>query len=381
MLQQRKSLLYKILLSLLGILLTIAFTELVFAILLALNFNGPQIKDNRHSKSRDKTYAHELQRTVNITKRYPYKNTQDTPANKSYEHIDSAGDLLVARKNFDGFMRKWTDEKIIYEKHISIDGNHMRTSHPTSLQYRDFHWALFGGSFTFGEGVADDETLPWILNTLQNTHKAYNLGFMGNGPNDNLVSLQKFQSLSKIPQKLGFATYQFIDSHIARALGAMSVTGVWGPHLAALKKTPSGLEYAGSFQNVYPIRTFIYSVLAKSHFLRFFSMDLPIFQKCHYDEFSTIVAALRSEYRQQTNSSNRFIVVLYPRRINGISKTMLKKSLDAHGIEFIDYSDTPIDTLIENEAWIPGDGHPTGEANRFFAELLTKDLAEILNTP
>jgi hypothetical protein len=49
---------------------------------------------------------------------------------------------------------------------------------------------FFGGSFTFGEGLQDDETLPYYFQRFSGTRRVKNYGFHGHGPHHVLALLE-----------------------------------------------------------------------------------------------------------------------------------------------------------------------------------------------
>ena len=73
----------------------------------------------------------------------------------------------------------------------TIGPNGLRVSPPYE-EVADVPCALFfGGSFTFGTGVEDDEALPYVAGILsEGKYRVYNFGYRGYGPHQMLAALE-----------------------------------------------------------------------------------------------------------------------------------------------------------------------------------------------
>ena len=107
------------------------------------------------------------------------------------------------------------DGQVFYDVTYTINKYGLRVS-PHDLKenitntYNFKNILFFGGSFTFGEGVNDDENLPWKIEKKSNYKlKSYNFGFHGYGSHqmlrtlelgliDNIVDLNKSSGSIKV---------------------------------------------------------------------------------------------------------------------------------------------------------------------------------------
>lgn len=79
---------------------------------------------------------------------------------------------------------------------------------------------FFGDSFTFGEGVRDEDTLPArVGQKLNGRYQTYNFGFLGYGPHQMLAELQHGLVDAAIACKPVVAIYQALPGHVSRAAG------------------------------------------------------------------------------------------------------------------------------------------------------------------
>lgn len=236
-----------------------------------------------------------------------------------------------------------------------------------------------GGSFVFGIGLEDEQTLPWLLNKSQLKYRVYNLGFSGYGPNDLLArALNHFLFPSGGPKK-GVAVYVF-NSHFDRALNTMEVVAEWASHMSAVGEiSPGKFKYLGQFEEVYPLRTKVYKWFWNRFIVQYFRLNWPIYTDERYDYVGRMIAALREEYWQSTSRENEFYVVFYPHPIDSFDRQKMRQALEKQKIYFLDYSVHDISHLTDKPAVIKYDGHPNELANQIFSQLLIKDLLDKLD--
>lgn len=108
------------------------------------------------------------------------------------QYFTTSGDLgTLARPGVHSSRKRASDGELIYDVRYSIGedgfrvtpGGEDRPHHTTRINF-------FGGSFTFGEGLNDDETLPYYVATELPTIAVKNYGFHGYGPHQALAILQ-----------------------------------------------------------------------------------------------------------------------------------------------------------------------------------------------
>jgi hypothetical protein len=142
--------------------------------------------------------------------------------------------------------RRLVGNELIYDVKYSIDANGLRRSHPNgSVPSAAPCVIFFGGSFTFGEGVNDDETMPYrvALRAREPIH-VYNFGFPGYGPHQMLSALEHGvvdRVIRNCDSRL-VAIYQAISHHVNRAAGLSP----WDPHGPRYRLAPDGrIQFTG----------------------------------------------------------------------------------------------------------------------------------------
>ncbi len=111
------------------------------------------------------------------------------------------------------------DNSLIYEASITIDRNGQRIA-PTFIPPPNSTGEsalFFGGSFTFGEGVNNDQTMPYVFGTLtKGRFKIYNFGMGGYGPHQMLAAIEHGLVNSIVEVRPRYIIYQGIIDHIKR---------------------------------------------------------------------------------------------------------------------------------------------------------------------
>ncbi len=231
---------------------------------------------------------------------------------------------------------------------------------------------FFGGSFVFGEGLNDDQTLPAQVGKLAPSYRPYNYGLSGYGPQQMLAKLQSGQLAQEVTEENGIAVYVFIDGHVERALGSMYVYNAWGDKMPCYTLDWRGnLLRKRDFRTGRPLLSTLYETLGKSEIAKYFHVNLPAkLTNRHYAFAARIIAAARNEFLQQY-PAGQFYVLIYPDE--GDYFEDMQPHLQAAGLNILNY-----DELIKLDPdaglSIAGDGHPTAKAHHIVAQHLVRDL-------
>lgn len=109
------------------------------------------------------------------------------------------------------------DGEFIYSTVYTINAHGRRV---TPVSKADRSALFFGGSFTFGEGVQDEESMPYQLaERVGNEPAIHNFGFHGYGPHQMLAALESGLVAESINQPVDYVIYQTIPDHVHRAVG------------------------------------------------------------------------------------------------------------------------------------------------------------------
>jgi len=260
--------------------------------------------------------------------------------------------------------------RLIYDVECSIDQYGRRITPLAAEGKRDKFILFFGCSFTYGDGVKDDQTLPFYVAERTARYMPYNYGFHGRGPFDILAELENINFQSEVREKNGILIYVFIDDHVHRAIGSSSVWG-WKFHGVYYRQAEDGkLVRAGSFLTGKPFLTRIYQILGKSRILRVLKISFPIrIRDPHIKLAASAIWQIKENFNAQY-PRGEFYVLIYPSSQFG---GRLIDYLKGMGIRYLDYrhlffNNDPRFRLPE------GDDHPSALAHKTIAEKLVEDL-------
>ena len=267
---------------------------------------------------------------------------------------------------------KKKDGQLLFDVRYSTD-EHGRRSTPVQGGKRTRRFMLFFGcSFTFGEGVGDDETLPSRVSKLAPDYMVYNYGVGGYGPQYMPMKLAS----SELPNELlgggdGIFVYTFIDHHIPRVIGWMSIME-YGSSLPYYQLDEKGqLARRGSFMSGRPVVTDLYLAMWKSQLVRYVTSLLRLPRIRDQDVMLTakLIEESRNIFRERFQSE-RFYVLFYPHDANFTAGRLIPY-LQKAGIKYLDYSNLTDPDMIDK---IPQDPHPSARSYRAVAAKLARDL-------
>lgn len=256
----------------------------------------------------------------------------------------------------------------IYDVTYTFDSRSRRYT-PTSGEEGRDHFAIFtGGSFAFGEGLNDNETLPFYFGTLTRHYLPYNYGFSGYGTQQMLALLEAGELRSEIEPKRGVLLYVYLNLHISRVIGSLRVVNGWGANMPYYDlDEPGKVRRFGSFKSGRPWTYLLFTIAARTRLQEYFNLRYPRHSAQQDVLVAKVIEASRERFLELFPGS-RFLVLIYPRT----GRSRMIQLLQQRGIQLLDYQELfdPKDPSLR----IPGDGHPTAKANRIVARQLVADV-------
>jgi len=269
--------------------------------------------------------------------------------------------------------RKFVGDRVIYDVTYTMDAFGRRVTPASEGRAPGRELLFFGGSFTFGQGVNDEETFPNVVARHLPEWRVTNFGYPGLGPTRMLDLLDDGDVLTPYRDSETVLVFTFIPNHVRRVVGSMRVSTSWGRELSYYAIDSTGaLRRRGSLFSGRPVLSVIYPWLSREPILRYYEVDFPVtIRDRHLEHTAAVIAAGRDRFRADV-PIGRFYVMLYPDRPQDeLSGRRIVPYLASRGITVFDYSNR---TDASEEDWLQWDTHPTAPAQARVGGWLAADL-------
>jgi hypothetical protein len=261
------------------------------------------------------------------------------------------------------------DGQIIYSITYSTDANSLRITPIDSIKPRTKYAQFYGCSMTFGEGVRNNETLPYYFAKFDSTYRPYNFAYSGYGPHQMLARLETENVKKIVKENTGIAFYIYINDHVNRVLGTLTNFSYNGGEVPYYHEVNHQLKHDGLIKDTRKFRTWVFRQLSKSNILKLFKIGYPFkITNENYELTAEIMAEASRDYKKQFENDN-FYVIIYPTTVD---ISLIINLLKQRGVKVLDYS--KLFNPLEKKYAIPYDEHPTALANEVLIKQLVKDI-------
>jgi len=280
--------------------------------------------------------------------------------NESLGYAPLAASRGTATRSFAG--------EVLYDVVYTIDQNGLRVAPPVADGAGSECLLFFGGSFTFGEGVGDSETMPYQVGVQTGGRfRVYNFGFHGYGPHQMLAALQDELVSGTIECEPHHAIYQGLPDHVLRAAGFRS----WDSHGPRFVLGAAGkVAYAGHFDDGLAfLGRGLLTLLDRSKVLAMLLSLREPEPGAAEQLFVGIVGAARAHVEAR-HPGAEFHVILWDDANSSLSRRLASAGLRLHHVDAI----VPEEERNEPRYTIPRDGHPTALLHERVAAYVAREI-------
>ena len=259
--------------------------------------------------------------------------------------------------------------ELVYEAGYTIDEHGLRLSPPYKENARECI-LFFGGSFTFGEGVNDEESMPYQVGIKsEGEYRIYNFGFHGYGPHQMLAAIEQGVLEEMVDCEAKYMIYQAILGHISRSAGLSS----WDQYGPKYVLREGEVHWAGNFSSHLAL-AFIKRTANKSLIYRNLRRNTP--NANDIDLFVGIVRRSRDLLAAKYPNSE-FHVLLWGNHSDKLYPTTLQKltdkGLNVHKVTQIVPNDAQSRSKYQLHRY---DGHPNARAHEMMAEYVLSHIID-----
>ena len=257
-----------------------------------------------------------------------------------------------------------TSKKTLYKATYLMDSRGLRIT-PKEVD-GNIETLFFGGSFVFGIGVNQRETLPFQYSLLNKTG-TLNAGIPGGAPHQSLSMIKEGLITTEEIKKLKTVFYIYFHDHIARSNAYLN-------HMSWLETThyypkafEDNFEKRVPFSKAFPIRYF-FSNLFKDH-LNSLGINFPFKRKKHTLYFCQVIKGLKQELLKINSEINFVVAPYFDQNPKDIPECVKKGDWN--------YIQTHEDLGISDfrEYFIPQNGHPNKKGHEVMSKVLKERLS------
>lgn len=273
--------------------------------------------------------------------------------------------------------------KIVYDIAYQYDERGRRKTEPP-ISDADNFIAVVGCSFAFGQGIEASTSLPGWLKQHFPDSNIYNLGRPGTSIAQHLYDLEVIEDHPKFKDldgKNAHFVYLLPGAHMFRFTGSIHQyveSPKWAktqPHFD-WKEDHKSVEYKGTFAESQPINTKLKSLASHSNIFRKTGFSWPLLTDNHYRLYAKTVKKFETQLKKKFSLKSFTVVIGFKPRPRGITQRLIPH-LQAEGLQLFDYSHIPFEKILGSNMSIPLEGHPSGRAYEFLAELIARDLKKV----
>ena len=239
-----------------------------------------------------------------------------------------------------------------------------------------------GCSFTFGEGVENEETFASWLAKKNRSIRTYNRGVSGNAPSYILKNID-FLSDEYIAGLEGRPTiflYLFIDSHLGRVAGDSNYLRndfEMRRKDIAFSVIDNEVREIGTFEDKYSHKASWLHFFSKLNIVKFFKLTYPS-QSESIEVFTKVLKKIEVKLLSKAPKGSEFLVVLYPG--TKLSNSLIQ-GIERFNLKYIDYSFINLKDILGRNSYLKYDAHPSARAYEVLASIVNKDLIDMKVIP
>jgi hypothetical protein len=264
-------------------------------------------------------------------------------------------------------------DELVYDVTYTIDAKGLRKT-PEPQDPTAPSLLFFGGSFMFGEGLDDAQTIPAVVSELTDGRYAtLNLAFHGYGAHQVLAALQHGVAEEAFTSPPKHVVYLALPAHGWRAAGR-SPWDTRGPRYVL--QSDGSVRHVGSFDRGAwrTVGQRLEDFLNHSFVWKWLLLKLPP-RRDHARLLAALVGTARAEVAQRWPGC-RMHVLLWerpPRQAAVALEALRERSVKVHVMADVlpGFAEDPRPFQLH-----PRDGHPSAEADRRIAEYIVRELLE-----
>jgi hypothetical protein len=281
------------------------------------------------------------------------------------------------KKNITVHTTKKFFNELVFDVVYTLDKNGLRVTSPSKENNQKECILFLGDSLTFGEGVNEQQTLPYLTSLKTNQQfQVYNFAFRGYGPHQMLASLEQGRIANIAQCQPQYAIYQAIDDHVSRAAGLSA----WDPHGPKyILKENGDVVRDGHFDDRSLIPSNFITRKIKTNLQKSLIIEKIFFKQRPTNQHDVdLMVGIVDKFQKNFEArypDSEFHVIFWDAN-NAVNKAKIIKGMKSRNIKLHLISD-----ILPNYQADPSvyrinkyDPHPNALANQILADYVTKNI-------
>jgi hypothetical protein len=309
------------------------------------------------------------------------KNSNHINTNANYSGSFFDNELIAEKKEHVGYgpkpdtsfyttaIRK-NNDSIIYNVNYTFENG--KRFLPNNNNTSSNHLFFLGCSHVFGDGLNDNQTLPYFVNEYSNEkYNISNYGFSGYGTHQALKILENeiIRSGKLEKNKNSCVIYSFIPSHFERAAGHK----IWDANGPLYEVEDNQLIFKGSFNEKDFIKENYITKRLKTIWQNSYLYKSIFEPKVKNKDVKRVVEIVKRMNNISIKNGIRFIVILGRTNMENEFENAFYQGIETCGIEHY-FVSSAIPKFNDKDYTIFGDGHPNSKYNSELGKFLVDKL-------
>ena len=154
-------------------------------------------------------------------------------------------DAVAKVKKIKGKNSLMFKNELVYEAKYTFDNIGRRNTTEVNFSGKDKVGIFFGDSMCFGEGLNDNETIPYYFEKSNIDYRSINYGFMGHGPSHMLFTINTSEFKKEFENKKGKVFFIYRDDAVKISAGKVP----WSKGHPKYKLIDDKLVFQGQYEN------------------------------------------------------------------------------------------------------------------------------------
>jgi hypothetical protein len=269
--------------------------------------------------------------------------------------------------------KKTVDGELSYSVVYTTDSNGYRITPDPSDSASSECLLFLGCSYTWGAGVNDDESMPYLVASLTGK-KTYNMGVSGYGPHQVLASIEFDQFPKPMNCSPKVAVFQTIYDHIHRTAG-LGQHGRSGPKYILSENNE--LEYLGQLSDINldkDTRSIREILFGKSYAYQEYVIDRHRISDGEVKLYLEIVAEVKRKLKEKFPGI-KFVILYWDDEDQSYQKELDEK-LSGIADEYVRITEVipDINNVHREKYSLHNDYHPNAVAHQAIAKYLSENI-------